>query len=165
MMFVLGYYTLQNLSVKEVLGGEFVIAIMSYYILLWLIQKYFRNRIPIVFAVVMIVTLIAYWFFPYKYATSSKGLYGTSTLFRWIPYFGAMLLGAYIGVIRERLKFNIRMDALKLFGCLFMFYVIQFLAKEIHVVAPSQIMTVLFLFGIVYYAYKCCNAKSFIKSM
>ena len=162
-MMTLGYYTLENLTIKEALGGEFVIAIMTYYVLLWLIQKYCRGRIPLVLLLVMIVTLIAYWFFPYKYETSSKGLYGTSTLFRWIPYFGAMLLGAYIGVIRERLKFNIRLDTLKLLGCLFLFYVIQFLAKEVRAVAPFQIVTMPFLFGIVYYAYKCCNAEIFHK--
>ncbi len=158
-MLVLGHYSVESLTLTDALGGEFILAIMAYYVLLWLIQKYARSRIPLLLVAVMALTLAVYWYFPYKYETSSKGIYGVSTLFRWIPYFGAMLLGAYVGVIRERLKFNFRADLLKLTGCFVMFYVVQFAAKEIREVAPYQIVTVPFLLGTIYYAYKCCNAE------
>lgn len=162
-MLSLGYYSFASLTVEKVLGGEFIIAIMIYYVLLWLVSKYYRKHILWIFAAVMIVTLIAYYYFPYKYETGEKGLYGISTLFRWIPYFGVMLLGAYIGLIHERVKFNIRTDLLKFIACLMIFYSIQFVAKKIHYLAPFQIVTIPFLFGVVYYFYKCCNTNIFKK--
>lgn len=162
-MLSLGYYSFASLTVETVLGGEFIIAIMIYYVLLWFVSKYYRKHIPWIFAFVMLVTLVAYHFFPYKYETGVKGLYGISTLFRWIPYFGVMLLGAYIGLIHERIKFNTHTDFLKFIAYLIIFYSIQFAAKKIHCLAPFQIVTIPFLFGVVYYFYKCCNANIFKK--
>ena len=52
---------------------------MLYYILLYLVQKYFVNHIGKVLTIVVLLSLAVYicWF-PYKYETSSKGLYGIS---------------------------------------------------------------------------------------
>lgn len=160
-MLSLGYYSFASLTIEKVLGGEFIIAIMIYYVLLWFVSKYFRKNIPWIFVFVMLITLVAYYYFPYKYETGVHGLYGISTLFRWIPYFGVMLLGAYIGLTREHIKFNIRTDFLKFIVCLIAFYSIQFAAKKINYLAPFQIVTIPFLFGVVYYFYKCCNADIF----
>lgn len=152
-----------NLLDIIILGGgrPFLNAIMIYYIILWFVRKYFVYKIHYAFIIVIFSVLVAYWFYPYKYETGERGLYGVTTIFRWIPYFGVMLLGAYIGVIRERLKFNIRFDMLKLVVCFIAFYGIQFFAREFKSVAPYQVVTIPFLYGIVYYAYKCCNANMF----
>lgn len=156
-MLLVGYYSFQSLTWGKVLGGEFIIAIMSYYILLWFVQRYLRNYIPWLFLFVAIVTAFAYYFFPYKYETGEKGLYGISTIFRWIPYFGAMLLGAYVGIIRNSLKFCAKNDLAKLFFCVLVFYAVQLMAKKYNNVAPYQIFTFPFLLGIAFYFYKCCN--------
>lgn len=160
-MLLVGHYNWDTLNVASILGGEFIIAIMIYYIFLWIIHKWASNRITSIMIFVGIITLIAYWFFPYKYETSSKGIYGISTLFRWIPYFGVMLMGAYIGVKKEMIRYSFKKDVLFLLLCILIFYGIQLAAKKYVQVAPWQILTVPFLFGIVYYFYKCCNAKSF----
>ena len=142
----------------------FVTAIMVYYIILWFVRKYLINKIMFVlFGVVTISLLIYIFWFPYKYETSSNGLYGTLTLYRWIPYFAMMLSGAYIGINKEQIKFNIKLDTVKLFVCLLLFYGIQLAAKKVTSIAPLQIITLLPLFGIVIYLYKICNSYLFEK--
>lgn len=159
-----GHITLDRLTFVKILGGEFVVAIMAYYILLYIIRRFFINRIFWILAIVIVITLIAYWFFPYKYETSSKGIYGITTLFRWIPYFGMMLMGAWIGmkVRNSDVKVSAKWtDSVAMIICIFVFYSIQFMAKRVPTVAPWQIVTLPFLAGIVYYFWRCCNADFF----
>lgn len=144
----------------EFTGQEFIIAIMTYYILLYYIRKYTLNRIIPILVFVGLVSLIVYiFYFPYKYETSEKGLYGITTLYRWIPYFGAMLLGAYIGMKRKDLKYHAGWDFVKLMLCVAVFYSIQFAAKIYRPIAPWQVVTLLPLMGITVYFYKCCNCN------
>lgn len=131
---------------------------MFYYILIFCIKRYAVNYIGYFIAIVGIISVVVYclWF-PYKYETSSKGLYGVSTFFRWIPYTAFMLMGAWIGLIKDRIKTCEVWDTIRLILCLGSFYGIQFFAKEYPVVAPFQIVTLFPLFGLVYYFYKVCN--------
>ena len=148
-----------NIHYLKLLGGEFIIAIMTYYVFLYFIRKYAINNLKWILGAVAIVSLIIYllWF-PYKYEVSSKGIYGITTLYRWIPYFGAMLLGAIIGLRRKKLRYNAWWDFLKLLICVAVFYSIQFAAKVYRPVAPWQVVTLLPLMGITVYFYKWCNA-------
>lgn len=141
-------------------GGEFVMAIMIYYIFLYYIRKYAINRLPLLLFLVALVSLVVYivWF-PYKYETSSNGLYGITTYYRWIPYFAAMLLGALIGLKRKEMKYHAWYDFLKLVICVVLFYSIQFVAKMYKPIAPWQIVTLVPLMGIVVYFYKWCNCE------
>lgn len=162
---IIGTESTNRLTLVKIGGGEFVLAIMIYYVLLYIVRRFFIDRILWVLIAVIIMTLIAYWFFPYKYETSSKGIYGITTLFRWIPYFGMMLMGAWVGmdVKNGKLKTAARWtDFALMMICLLVFYGIQFMAKNIPAVAPWQIVTLPCLAGIVYYFWKCCNA-TFLK--
>ncbi|MCD8282542.1 MAG: acyltransferase [Prevotella sp.] len=153
---ILGLSSFSSLTIRSFTSSGFIEFIMIYYVILWFVRMYFRNKIWWVFFLLMTVTLAAYYPYPYKYGVSSDGLYD-KTDFRWIPYFGSMLLGAYIGSIREKLRFNIKKDLIKLIVCLLLFYGIQLLAMYYTAVAPWQIVTLLPLYGVVYYTYKCCN--------
>lgn len=145
---------------SELAGGNFIIAIMVYYVLLYFIRKYALDKIRWVLAVVAVVSLVVYvlWF-PYKYEVSSKGLYGITTQYRWIPYFAAMLLGAMIGMKRKELKYSAWWDSMKLMICVIVFYSIQFAAKMYRPIAPWQVVTLLPLMGITVYFYKLCNSE------
>ena len=100
----------QYITLLSMGGGEFVIAIMCYYILLYFIKEYCIRYIPQLLLLTAFISGTVYYFwFPYKYETGEQGLYGISTLFRWIPYFGFMLLGAWMGIKREFLKFDLRL--------------------------------------------------------
>ena len=163
---MLGYQSINQLNIIQILGGEFVIAIMCYYILLYCVQKYSMEHFHWAVLFVIATTLMAYWFFPYKYETGSKGIYGISTLFRWIPYFGMMLMGAWIGLKVKTGALVVKTkwtDVTLLVLHFITFYGIQFLAKRYLVVAPWQILTLPCLAGIVYYLWKCCNAECFKK--
>ena len=144
----------------QLLGGEFIIAIMVYYVLLYFVRKYALDKIRWVLAVVAVVSLVVYvlWF-PYKYDVSNKGIYGITTQYRWIPYFAAMLLGAVIGMKRKELKYNAWWDSMKLMICVIVFYSIQFAAKMYRPIAPWQVVTLLPLMGITVYFYKLCNSE------
>lgn len=147
------------IAVKEFGGGNFVMAIMVYYVLLWLIRKYAMDKLGWILVITAVVSLVFYVFwFPYKYEVSSKGLYGITTVYRWVPYFGAMLLGAIIGLKRKDLKYHAFWDSVKLLICVAVFYFIQFAAKVYRPVAPWQVVTLLPLMGITIYFYKWCNA-------
>ena len=154
----------QNLTVVSLLGGQFVIFIMTYYVVLFFVRKYAIRKIPLILLMVLLVSAIVYFaWFPYKYEIGSNGLYGITTLYRWIPYFGFMLMGAWIGLDRKengRPKKNrtwLYMFALLI--CLMLFYGVQLLAKGHKEVAPWQIVTLLPLSGIVYSFYRLCNAS------
>ena len=145
---------------QQLLGGEFIIAIMAYYVLLYFISKYVREHVPLMMVLTAVVSVLVYIFwFPYKYEVSSKGLYGITTAYRWIPYFGAMLLGAYVGTKRKELHYHTEWDFMKLMFCLAVFYGFQYAAKTYRPVAPYQVITLLPLMGIVFYFYKCCHAE------
>lgn len=152
------------MKLSELTGGEFVVAIMGYYVLLFFIKKYFLNSITYIIVLVAVLSLIIYVFwFPYKYETSVKGLYGITTYYRWIPYFAAMLIGAYMGKNKSQIKYNIRLDGLMLILCMLLFYALQFAAKIYRPIAPLQVVTLIPLMGIVVYMYKCCNNSLFRK--
>lgn len=149
-----------NIHYLQLLGGEFIIAIMVYYVLLWLIRKFAMDKLGWMLAITAVVSLLVYVFwFPYKYEVSSNGLYGVTTIYRWVPYFGAMLLGAIIGLRRKELKYDAWWDFAKLMLCVAVFYSIQFVAKVYRPVAPWQVVTLLPLMGITVYFYKWCNAR------
>lgn len=149
-----------SLNLSDFFGGEFIIAIMIYYMLIYAIKRYAVKYIPHIIALTGIVSLVVYvvWF-PYKHLTGEKGMYGITTLFRWIPYFAFMLFGSWMGLKRKDLKFHAVFDFLKMIASLLFFYGIQFAAKKYAIVAPYQIITLLPLMGIVYYFYKWCHAK------
>ena len=153
------------INVCDFLGGEFIEAIMVYYVLLYIIRKYVVNHIKVVIVFVAVVTLVLYVFwFPYKYETSSMGLYGISTLFRWVPYFAFMLMGAYMGLKNEvTIKYSCKpwVNFVKMVGCLILFYCIQLIARMYPFVAPLQILTLIPLMGIVLYMYHWCKADFF----
>lgn len=148
------------IQIHTLAGGNFVIAIMVYYVLLYFIQRYAIGHLNVMLVATGIISLLVYVFwFPYKYEISSRGLYGITTIYRWIPYFGAMLLGAMVGRKRKELKYKGWTDFIKLLICVFLFYSIQMAAKVYRPVAPFQVATLIPLMGIAFYLYKCCNSK------
>lgn len=138
---------------------------MVFYVLLYIAQKYLIKRLPLVLSTVSFIAILVYIFcFPYKYETSSKGMYGITTLYRWIPYFGFMLMGAMVGMKSKSriVKYTCKWyDGVLFFLSLSLFYGIQFVAKKNMSIAPYQIVTLLPLAGIVFYFYKICNAHFF----
>ena len=128
---------------------------MIYYVILYYVRRYCINHIKLVIvSIIGISFLIYYLFFPYKYETSNNGIYGVTTLFRWVPYLSTMLLGAYIGKQTGYIRYNKMKDMFKLLVCIVSFYLPQLLAKKYIDIAPLQIITIIPLLFIPYYFYK-----------
>ena len=139
---LLGKLTFASLDWWKMGGGEFVVFIMVYYLLLYGVQKWFIDRIPWVIGATAVVTLLAYWLF------------------------GMMLMGAWLGLKTKKGELQVKTtlkDPVLMVACLLVFYGMQFAAKKVPVVAPWQIVTVPFLAGIVYYFWRCCNAEWLLK--
>lgn len=158
----IGFYCIEELTATKILGGEFVIAIMLYYAIFWFIRSFAPNKIPTAMVLLAVMVLICYYFYPFKYETGVNGLYGTSSLFRWLPYTGIFLMGAYIGKKVSLEGYTIKakkIDLLYLLLCLVTFYGIQFVAKAYQPYAPYQIATIPFLYCIVFLIYKICKSE------
>lgn len=147
-------------SAIDLAGGEFILALMIYYAILWLIRKYAIERLPAVLTFSILVTLVVYvgWF-PNKYATGSEGIYGFSTLFRWVPYFSFMLLGAWIGKeYVNKWQSKPWLDFCALILCVAAFYGIQIAAKIYPPCAPWQILSLAPLGGVIIFLYRWASA-------
>lgn len=164
--YVIGHIAINKMSLCDIFGGEFIVAIMIYYCLLYLIQKYFVDYLFKSIIFVLLVSLVAYYFFPYKQEVGERGIYGTITLFRWIPYFGIMLQGAWLGLNAKNKKIDLVFkykELALLFIMVAIFYGIQIFSKMNLEYAPIQIITVPVLYLIVYYSWKCCYSSFIVK--
>ncbi len=160
----------RTLSAVELAGGEFILALLVYYAVLYLVRRYALRRIPLVIAAVAAASLAVYLlFFPYKYETGERGMYGITTPYRWLPYFTFMLTGAWLGWrkaqgVDRRAPHPLRDFAL-MGVCVGLFYGIQLAAKRVPAIAPWQIVTLLPLMGTVYYLYRFAEAPLFSRIM
>ncbi|MFA6837018.1 MAG: hypothetical protein WCR04_11530 [Fibrobacteraceae bacterium] len=122
------------------------------------------DRIKWAFFALIILTFVAYFFFPLniKHVSGDNGIYGISTNFRWIFYFGYMLLGAWLGMrVRTKpLTFKLKLDFVKLILCFAAFYGIMLFYKSKPQFVQTEIVTIFPLAGIVYYLYKVCNSSA-----
>lgn len=158
-------FGLSCISIADILkgGGEFISAIMIYYVLLYFIRKYAMDRLPQVFAMSSAIVLLWYIFlFPEK---SDVLMY--KRLMRWPCFFLFMLMGAMTGrnSINEKTgshAFRGGNNVISLFMlliCVLLFYGIQIVGKKNVYVSYLQITTLIPLFGIIYYLYQLANSK------
>lgn len=157
-------YRHNYISIWQLLGGEFIIAIMTYYILLYLINLYVPDKINLILGIVIAFTMISYWvWYPYKLDVS-KGIYSIATLFRWIPYFAFMLLGAIMGKNSEEKTMHVGgLDIFALLLSVVLFYGIQKAGASNPVVNSWQIITIFPLIGIIFYLYRVCNMQIILR--
>lgn len=88
----------------------------------------------------------------------------TLTILRWMPYFGIMLMGAWLGLKVKDGELIVTakcLDVVLLFLCIAVFYNIQLIANKNVNFAPWQIVTLSILEGIVHNLRKFCNAECF----
>lgn len=151
----------KHLDAKEqwlIGGGWFISCIMLYYLLLYLIRKYFIKRLFLVFLVYSLFLLIWYLFED----KTTMFMYG-ATYFKWGHYFLFMLLGAHIGSSTKGWTVSLKKDINMLILSLILFYGLQYLAQKNIMFSNLQIVTLIPLCGITIYFYKICNADFLIR--
>ncbi len=162
LLFIMAMNPSRTISPLEMAGGEFIVALMIYYVLLYLVRRYAVRHIPTVLTVVAVASLAIYilWF-PDKNKTGSEGIYGITTFYRWIPFFAFMLGGAYTGLLKSKSALEKRRSGWVYFCSLLLstgvFYGIQLAGKLQPSLASLQIITLLPLGCIIYSFYRWCG--------
>ena len=137
-------------------GGWFVSCIMLYYIAIFVIGAYMKNKIFIISLLVVIGSGI--WFYSIyqmpDYQTPDFNMYGTAHYLRWLLFFIFMLLGAKMGTIVQNVKSNPTKDAILLMLNIIGFYAIYVLPRKFDSISALQFFSFLPLLGTVYYFYK-----------
>lgn len=164
-------FELSVLSIDTIIkgGGEFITYIMIFYFILYFIKKYAMNKLNEVFMVCSIIVILWYiFFFPEK-----QDVLMYKRLMRWPCYFMFMLFGAMIGkssiyksqdiATNEKCRIEGLKNVLMFLISLVLFYGIQIFGKKFEIVSYFQIVTLVPLFGIVYYIYKIANSKILLK--
>lgn len=135
-------------------GGWFVTCIMIYYVILYMIKRFMFNQLRLVFIIASIITIIWYLMID---KPENYNMYG-ATYFKWCHYFLFMLLGAMMGMSKKEYKYNFSSDLTKLLSSVIIYYAILFVGRLYPIVSDMQIVSLIPLLYIVYYAYKVCNS-------
>lgn len=142
-------------------GRWFVSCILLYYIAMYPIKKYAKNKLWTVFAVLSLLILVLYFVVGYKDALYRGNPYFN---FNWSLYFLFMLFGAIIGTKWKSIDYShTKTNFIALVGCIVLFYGIQFVVSRFIRIPQFNILSVVPLFGIVYYLFRLCNSPIMLR--
>ncbi len=135
----------------------FISCIMLYYIAIFFIGVYCKDKIHLIALLVFIGS--AAWFYM-MYQEPKFTLYGNRyaggvNYVRWLLFFNFMLLGAKMGALsKDEIKCNPKMDLVWLLCSVTLFYIIFIGSMRIKSIALVQFLSVFPLLSSVYYFYK-----------
>lgn len=146
--------------------GWFVCCIFLYYLLLFPIRKYCNKYLNIILFVFAALTLATYFSIGIE-EKSSGNIYG-ATYFKWIFFFMYMLFGAICGkrTLEKTFSLSQQLSSWKCFVMLIvsivLFYGIYIVTKTARY-EPYQLLSLIPLFGICYFAWLFCNSNILTK--
>lgn len=136
-------------------GGWFVSCIMIYYVLLWIIKRWFFFKIKWIWVIIALVTIV--WFYVGYDKTTAESMYG-NTYFKWCFFFIFMLQGAVMGL--NPLKYQYKSWKWLMLGiCIAIWYGILFLANKYVIAERFQYISIFPLLGVTYYTFCICNSN------
>lgn len=151
----------QGWSMKHTImsgGGWFVSCIMIYYVVLWVVRRYFIEKLLWVFVLTGMLTTVVYSFF--GTASWDPNIYGETRL-KWIFYFMFMLLGASTGLRKKKIETQeVPVNAAKTIGLLFVSVTLFYWLCSFKTSASYgwvQLLSLLPLFCVTYLFYQLCN--------
>lgn len=157
---IIAYFVFGHVyNVYDIIVGDnywFISCIMIYYVFLYVIRNYLLSFKKAVFYVSCGIPII--WYLCVEDG-STYFMYG-KTMFKYFYWFPFMLLGAYVGggiiSVQRRLKW----DIVGLLVCTILHYGILFACTKYRVACPWQPVSLIPLFGVVFFLYKIssCNA-------
>lgn len=137
--------------------------ILLFYIPLFFVRRYLANNMVWVFVHLFVIVGLAYYFFPYKYETGIKGMWGSQFHdYKWFWYFVVMFFGAFVGKNKDKIKLNPIKDFVLCLSCFIGFYSLPAFSKNYLVIAPFQILMLPLLMFFVYYLYKFLSSSHFL---
>lgn len=135
-------------------GGWFITCIMIYYVILYLFRKYFFDRKIIPFAISTTIILVWYIFF-----LENPHIYSSGNYFSWALYFLFMLIGAYIGSGKIKLKqLKAKTCILLCIMLLFIYYGFLALCDSISTI-NLRLLSVIPLAGFIIFLYSLGETK------
>ncbi len=139
-------------------GGWFVMCIMIYYVFIYFIGLYCRDKINWIIALVSVASCI--WFFSID-RTFPFNMYGDGGGYlKWLLYFSFMLLGSKMGSV-ETYSYNHsgRNLLLAILGII-LFYLIYFVGMRFERIEYVEIFTFIPLLFAVYFLYLWSNGET-----
>lgn len=131
-------------------GYWFVACIMLYYVAIYFVGTYFKNKIFIISVIVAAGTAV--WFY-FACQTPGFSIYGGHYI-RWLLFFVFMLLGAKLGTMTEQIKSKPLSDLIMLILCVAVFYALFIGGTHYRSLVVLQYFSFLPLLGAMHYFYK-----------
>ena len=151
------YPKLSFLATGGCCRGWFVSCIMLYYICIYFIGSYIKDKAFIFSIIVLIISAI--WFYSVYRTPEFTNIYDDDVYpIRWLMFFVFMLLGAKLGSQENTQKSKPIMDCILLIICLVGFYSIYISTMRIDSIRGFQFLNVFPLLGAVYYFYKVSSS-------
>lgn len=151
------FFNTQTDIVEIILAKKywFVPCIMLYYIAIFFIGSYFKDKFIPIFLLIALGTAV--WFY-FLCQMPGFSIYGGHYI-RWFLFFDFMLLGAKIGSMKDKIKSKPILDAFMIIACIMMFYTLLILGIRMDNLVFLQYLSILPLLGTVYYFYKFGTSK------
>jgi cytochrome c oxidase subunit IV len=136
-------------------GGWFVKCIMIYYVVIYFIGLYAKDKINWIIGFVSLASIA--WFFSVE-RSFPFNMYGVEGRYmKWLLYFSFMLLGAKLGSSNIILKTKTRRSLVYALLGIMGFYVFYFIGVKVERFEYIEIFNFLPLLFAVYYIYQCGN--------
>lgn len=129
----------------------FVSCIMLYYVVIFFVGSYFKERMFLIAVLVALGTAV--WFY-FLYHLPNFSLYAEHLYIRWLLFFVFMLLGAKMGTMANDIRSKPIPDFCLLVFCVISFYVLFIVGLRIKSLVILQYFSFLPLLGAMYYFYK-----------
>ncbi len=142
-------------------GGWFVECIMFFYIAFYIIKRFLLSYIKQIFLVVILVLFVWYFIATQNSPVEIINASGVPS-FAWLVYFSTMLLGAIIGIDRDKFNFKPKRDLFFLFLSIGLYYGFLTCCNMWITLSRYQILSVVPLYSILYFFYRVCNAPRFL---
>lgn len=137
-------------------GYWFVSCIMLYYVGIYFVGSYCKDKIFVVSLLVAIGTAI--WF-SFECHETGFSIYGRHYYIRWLLFFMFMLWGAKVGMLTDKIKINPLLDFVKLLLYVAIFYGLFICGTRFNNLVVFQYFSFMPLLCIMYYCYKVCASK------
>lgn len=131
-------------------GYWFVACIMLYYVAIYFIGSYFKNRIFLFSVLVAVGTAV--WFY-FASQTPGFSIYGGHYI-RWLLFFVFMLLGAKLGTMTDKIKSKPLSDLIMLILCIVFFYALFIGGTKYRNLVVLQYFSFLPLLATMFFFYK-----------
>jgi hypothetical protein len=149
-------------NIKDILlhgGGWFVSCIMIHYIILYCIREFMIKKLKIVFGVIVIITF--FLFFLEDRNVEKFNMYNGYYIhfyFSWCKWFLFTLLGAIIGIRKNKNRFLFR-EIIFLLISIALYYITMIIGTKKGLFRSLQIFSLIPLLTTTYYFYRFCNSK------